>query len=50
MKPSEIYREYPQTFRDVKEIYRIKENILARLRRDKELQAFFAENAGNATV
>jgi DNA-directed RNA polymerase specialized sigma24 family protein len=46
MKPREIYEEYPQIFRDVKEIYRIKENILARLRRDKELQALFAENAG----
>ncbi len=46
MKPREIYEEYPQLFRDVKEIYRIKENILARLRRDKELQSFFARNAG----
>ena len=50
MKPAEIYRSYPDTFRDVKEIYRIKENILARLRRDKELQAFFAENAENFQV
>jgi DNA-directed RNA polymerase specialized sigma24 family protein len=36
-KPREIYRRYPHLFNDVKDIYRIKENILARLRRDKEL-------------
>ena len=41
MKPREIYRQYPQRFHDVREIYRIKENLLARLRRDRELQAFF---------
>lgn len=38
MKPNAIYQQHPQEFQSVKEIYRIKENILARLRRDKELQ------------
>lgn len=37
LKPREILRRHPEEFQDVKEIYRIKENILARLRRDKEL-------------
>lgn len=48
MKPREIYQQYPDMFKDVREIYRIKENLLARLRRDKELQAFFAGNAGKS--
>lgn len=43
LKPSEIIQKHPDTFRDVKEIYRIKENILARLRRDKELQKYLKE-------
>lgn len=47
MKPREIYQEWPDMFRDVKEIYRIKENILTRLRRDREIQAYLSENAGN---
>ena len=46
MKPREIYQERPDIFKDVKEIYRIKENILARLRRDREIQTFLQENAG----
>ncbi len=37
-KPGQIYDERQDLFEDVREIYRIKENILARLRRDTELQ------------
>jgi DNA-directed RNA polymerase specialized sigma24 family protein len=37
MKPRELYAQFPDTFKSVKEVYRIKENVLARLRRDKEL-------------
>ncbi len=48
MKPREIYQQYPDMFRDVREIYRIKENLLARLRRDKELQALFSDSAGKS--
>ncbi len=46
MKPGEIFQQCGDQFRDVREIYRIKENILARLRRDKEIQAFLQQNAG----
>lgn len=38
MKPRELYAQYPGTFTDVKEVYRVKENVLARLRRDDELK------------
>ena len=44
MKPREIFQQYGDRFKDIKEIYRIKENILARLRRDKEIQTFLQEN------
>jgi len=37
MKPRELYTHYPGTFNDVNEVYRTKENIMARLRRDDEL-------------
>ena len=40
MKPREVYQQYPERFHNVREIYRIKENLLARLRRDRELKAF----------
>jgi DNA-directed RNA polymerase specialized sigma24 family protein len=38
LKPREIYAQSGGLFDDVKEIYRIKENVLARLRRDAELR------------
>lgn len=37
-KPGQIYDERADLFEDVREIYRIKENVLARLRRDSALQ------------
>jgi hypothetical protein len=37
LKPAEILQYAPATFENIREIYRIKENILARLRRDPEL-------------
>ncbi len=37
LKPRELYAEFQSTFSDVNEIYRIKENVMARLRRDAEL-------------
>jgi DNA-directed RNA polymerase specialized sigma24 family protein len=40
MKPKEINAQYPGIFDSVKEIYQIKENILARLRRSDELRNF----------
>ena len=38
LKPRELYARFEASFRDVKEVYRIKENVLARLGRDTELQ------------
>jgi DNA-directed RNA polymerase specialized sigma24 family protein len=44
LKPSELYEQYPSTFRDVNHIYRVKENLLARLRRDSALEALFGQD------
>ena len=41
LKPGQIYAESGDTFHDVREIYRVKENVLARLRRDVELKELF---------
>jgi DNA-directed RNA polymerase specialized sigma24 family protein len=43
LKPGEIYAQYQELFRDVNEVYRIKENFIARLRRDKGLGSFFSD-------
>ena len=40
LKPRELYDHSPTIFTDVHEIYRIKQNILARLRRDPEIRKF----------
>jgi DNA-directed RNA polymerase specialized sigma24 family protein len=45
LKPGEIYAHFRETFRDVKEVYRVKENVLARLGRDSELKKFIGEDA-----
>jgi DNA-directed RNA polymerase specialized sigma24 family protein len=45
LKPGQILEEYPDTFDDVRAIYRVKENVLARLRRDKVLHAFLRGHA-----
>jgi DNA-directed RNA polymerase specialized sigma24 family protein len=39
LKPRELQAQYPDIFRDVKEVYRAKENVLARLGRDAELRS-----------
>jgi len=44
LKPSELYDQYPDTFRDVNHVYRVKENVLARLRRDSALEALFGQD------
>jgi len=44
LKPSELYDQYPNTFRDVNHIYRVKENVLARLRRDSALEALLGQD------
>jgi RNA polymerase sigma factor (sigma-70 family) len=45
LKPREIASEFPDTVSDVREVYRIKENVLSRLRRDPELGEFLHTNA-----
>jgi DNA-directed RNA polymerase specialized sigma24 family protein len=41
LKPAEIHERYPLNFESVREVYRIKENVLERLRRDPGLLAQF---------
>jgi hypothetical protein len=43
LKPRELYAQFPETFRNVGEIYRVKENLIARLRRDDELREFLTD-------
>jgi hypothetical protein len=38
LKPQEIYEHFQSVFSDVDEIYRVKQNIIARLRRDAEFR------------
>lgn len=46
LKPRELYREMPERFLNVKQIYRIKENVLSRLRRDKDLKRIWDGSSG----
>ena len=41
IKPRELYGQMPAMFTDVDEIYRIKQNVVARLRRDAEFRNLF---------
>lgn len=43
LKPQELYGLFQNLFSDVDEIYRIKQNVLFRLRRDLELRNFLGE-------
>lgn len=45
MKPSEIAAQYPQLFANVHEVYRVLQNVLNRLRRDRDLLAYYAPGA-----
>jgi hypothetical protein len=45
LKPRELLEEYPDTFDDVRHVYRVKENVLARLRRDQALHALLLGDA-----
>lgn len=40
LKPSQLCDQYRNKFADVEEVYRIKQNVLARLRRDAEFRKF----------
>ena len=43
LKPRELCDYYEKIFTDVEEVYRIKQNVLARLRRDEEFRKFLGE-------
>lgn len=40
LKPQELFDHYPKLFTDIDEIYRVKQNVIARLRRDPEFRRF----------
>ncbi|MGE5224166.1 MAG: RNA polymerase sigma factor [Omnitrophica WOR_2 bacterium] len=40
LKATQIYSEYQNVFNNIQEVYRVKENLLARLKRDQELVDF----------
>lgn len=44
LKPRELYAEFEYMFSGVEEIYRIKQNVIARLRRDDELAGLLEIN------
>jgi hypothetical protein len=46
LKPREIYDTYPAEFENVQEVYRVKENLIDRLRRNQELMEYLAMYAG----
>ena len=41
LKPRALYEQFRALFSDVDEIYRVKQNVLARLRHDPELKKLF---------
>ena len=46
LKPREILQSYPEEFKNVQEIYRVKENLLERLSRNQALKEIYASYAG----
>lgn len=44
LKPQELYELFRNVFRDIDEIYRVKQNILSRLRRDPEFRKFLGQD------
>jgi hypothetical protein len=45
MKPSEVFEEYGTVFGSVQDVYRTKQNVLERLRRNEGLRRFLAPYA-----
>ncbi len=41
LKPREMLAQYPTVFEDVKDVYRVKENLVVRLRRSDEFRQFW---------
>jgi len=50
LKPKEMILEFPGYFENVKEVYRTKENILARLRRSSELKEILGERVNEEKI
>ena len=44
LKPQELYDHFRGVFSDVDEVYRVKQNVLARLRRDPEFRKLLGGN------
>ena len=44
LKPQEVYNLFPNRFLDVDEVYRVKQNVISRLRRNPEFRKFLGEN------
>jgi hypothetical protein len=44
LKPQEIFEHFRNVFSDVDEIYRVKQNVLSRLRRDPEFRKFLGKD------
>jgi RNA polymerase sigma factor (sigma-70 family) len=44
LRPREIFERFPDLFRDVAEVHRVKQNLLERLYRDPDLAKFFGES------
>jgi hypothetical protein len=45
LKPAEIYRRHPSLYDSVADVYRVKRNVIERLRRSPQVRAFLAETA-----
>jgi hypothetical protein len=45
LKPQEILDYFRYVFNDIDEIYRVKQNVILRLRRDPEFRKLFGGNA-----
>jgi hypothetical protein len=44
MSPKDMWKRYPNRFASVGEIYRVKQNVISRLRRDAEFNRLFGED------
>ena len=45
LKPAEIFRRHPALYESVADVYRVKRNVIERLRRSPRVRAFLAESA-----
>ena len=44
LKPQELYQHYQSVFKSVDEVYRIRQNVIARLRRDEEFRKLLGDD------